>query len=541
MPKFLKNSTIVLLDAGVESYILALYGMAMPSLRPIKKAETKNAPVCGLLGAAAELLVKACLVQAKGKAAMYQNGDISSGVYKFGSEVIEELRRCVRDEDACISYIWNSSEDHKTQKEQLLYCIGKFKLLQAERASGLHAGIGSSRDITVATATDIYEFIQLLSESKKLKPYLKNVPAPEATIRDREVIIEDLSRRYRAAKDDLTKTTLLRNMYLVLPYIPELKPDWIDAFDRIAESPPTEDDLSYLAKTLSDAHSIYLLKNRGGKDGFPVRIEPNNPAALPIAIQNIKRELNSTPDKFNNDVLSANTRLAEKRLDLPLGEFLVDLYALGLKEAGVIADDDQYLTARQTWPFVAAAYSVGGSPRPCWFIIRKCNEIDQLIAFLQKAGSCGNGYLKRRLPELIEALYAYKNGTPSSIGTQKKSDFKELRTFSETRGNIPEEKKMPFTPAFLRKNIVSDAMNAIVCNFVSGQQNAGNCLSKALELETLCPGDRKAALALLHLCNGSSDKHGLISVLRTEHLNGYVSTARKLMFMIDFTENGPSI
>ena len=139
-------------------------------------------------------------------------------------------------------------------------------------------------------------------------------------------------------------------MYLVLPYIPELKPDWIDAFDRIAESPPTEDDLSYLAKTLSDAHSIYLLKNRGGKDGFPVRIEPNNPAALPIAIQNIKRELNSTPEKFNNDVLSANTRLAEKRLDLPLGEFLVDLYALGLKEAGVIADDDQYLTARQTWP-----------------------------------------------------------------------------------------------------------------------------------------------------------------------------------------------
>ena len=41
MPKFLKNTTIVLLGAGIESYILALYGMAMPSLRPIKKAETK--------------------------------------------------------------------------------------------------------------------------------------------------------------------------------------------------------------------------------------------------------------------------------------------------------------------------------------------------------------------------------------------------------------------------------------------------------------------------------------------------------------------
>ena len=66
MPKFLKDNAIVLLDGGVESYLLALYGMAMPSLRPIKKAETKYAPICGLLGAAAELLVKACLVQAKG-------------------------------------------------------------------------------------------------------------------------------------------------------------------------------------------------------------------------------------------------------------------------------------------------------------------------------------------------------------------------------------------------------------------------------------------------------------------------------------------
>lgn len=541
MPKFLKDNTIVLLDAGVESYLLALYGMAIPTHRPIRKAETKYAPVCGLFGAAAELLVKACLVQAKGTAAMYQNGDTSAGVFKFGSDVIEELRRYVRDEDACISYIWGSAEEHKTQKEQLIHCIGKFKLLQAERANGLHAGIGSSRDVTVASATDVYDFIMLLSESKKLKPYLKNVPAPQATIQDREAIIEDLSRRYRAAKDDLTKTALLRNMYIVLPYIPELKPDWIDAFDRIAASPPTEGDLSYLAKTLSDAHSIYLLKNRGGKDGLPVRVEPNNPAALPIAIQNIKRELNSTPDKFNNDVLSANTRLAEKRLDLPLGEFLVDLYALGLKEAGVITNDNQYLTAQQTWPFVAAAYSVNGTPRPCWFIIQKCNEVDQLIAILQKAGNFGNGYLKKRMPELIEALQAYKNSTPSSIGTRKKSEFKELRTFSESIGNISTEKKMPFTPSFLRKNPVSDAMNTIICEFVSGQLNAGDCLAKALGLNKLNAGDKKSALALLPLCVDSDNKHGLISVLRTDHLKGYVSTARKLMFKIDFTENGPSI
>jgi hypothetical protein len=66
--------------------------------------------------------------------------------------------------------MWGSQDNHKMQKEQLLHCIGKFKLLQAERANGLHAGVGSSRDVTVAAASDVYDFIRLLSESKKLKP-----------------------------------------------------------------------------------------------------------------------------------------------------------------------------------------------------------------------------------------------------------------------------------------------------------------------------------------------------------------------------------
>lgn len=105
MPKFLKDNTIVLLDGGIESYLMALYGMAMPSLRSLRKPETKYAPIVGLYGAAAELLVKGCLVQAKGLTAMYKNGDISAGVYRFGSEVIEDLRRYIRDEDGCISYI----------------------------------------------------------------------------------------------------------------------------------------------------------------------------------------------------------------------------------------------------------------------------------------------------------------------------------------------------------------------------------------------------------------------------------------------------
>lgn len=540
MPKFLKDNAIGLLEGGIESYLLALHGMAIPVQRVLRKPETKYAPIIGLYGAAAELLVKGCLVQAKGIDAMYKNGDSACGVYRFGSEVIDDLRRYIRDEDSCIAYIWGDEEDHQEQKEQLLHCLGKFKLHQELRANGLHAGIGCSRDITIAVATDIYEFIQLLSISKKLRPYLKNVPGPESTIRDREAIIEDLTRRLRSAKTDATKVELLRGIYIVLPYIPEVKPDWVDAFDRIAVSPPAEGDLSYLAKTLSDAHSIYLLKNRGGKEGIPVRVEPQNPDALPIAIQNIKRTLSTTPDKFNNDVLTANTRLDESRLDLPIDEFLVDLYALGLEEAGVLTSENKKLTAQQAWPFVAAAYSTNGTPRPCWFIIRQCDEIDQILSYLRKAELCGNGYFRKRLPELLKALQAYKNKEVVTLNRQKGSVFEDIPSLKAKTDNLPDEKRKPFTPAFLRKYPLSDQANTIVCEFISEEKNAGDTLSALLELKTLSVNDKKAVSALLPLCYSTENKNGLISVLRHQDMKSYTSIARKLMFFVDFLANGPS-
>ena len=96
MPKFMKDSALMLLDGGIESYLLGLYGLTLPSTRLRRKQETRYAPVMGLFGAAVELIVKACLVQAKGLLAMYKNGDVSSGVYKFGSEVLDEFQKEIR-------------------------------------------------------------------------------------------------------------------------------------------------------------------------------------------------------------------------------------------------------------------------------------------------------------------------------------------------------------------------------------------------------------------------------------------------------------
>lgn len=542
MPQFLKSQTISLLEGGLETYSLALCGLVLPT-NAHHAQDAKYAPVMGLLGASSELLAKACLVQAQGVQAMYSNHDVSSGKYRFGTEVIEELRKLIRDDNDSVGFMWantdRNSPEYIEQKAILIDYLNKFKLLQELRANGLHAGRGCSRDIAVSVANDVFGFIQMLEKARKLKAYLKSIPAPETTIRDREAIIEDLSRRLASTKNISDKVGYLRNLYLVLPYIPETPPDWIDAFDRIAVAPPTEADVTYLAKTLSDAHSIYLMKTRGGT-GVPVRVENNNPNALPIALQNIKRTLSSTPDKFNNDILTANTRLDENRLDLPIDDFVLDLYALGLEEAGALPAGSK-LTEQQAWPYVVSAYSTQGNPRPCWFIIQACDELEKLIAFLKRAKPIGNGHYKRRCDTVIEMLEAYKGNSEVSISTAKDEIFKEAADFCKNHKNYPRKVENPFTPVFLKKYTFSATVLGILQDYVSEKITASAAIIRITDADPWEDGDKKAALLLLRLCYQEMDKSALTCAIRSEKFKTYWSEIRKIMFFADVFKNGPLI
>ena len=143
------------------------------------------------------------------------------------------------------------------------------------------------------------------------------------------------------------------------------------------------------------------------------------------------------------------------------------------------------------------------------------------------------------MPELIASLQAYKNHTTVCFNAAKDTAFKDLPVCKAKIESMTEEQKNPFTPAFLKKYLPSDQAGAIIQDFVAGIKNAGNTLSALMELESLSENDRKIALTLLSLCYDGNNKNGLISVLRTDHLKGYISAARKMMFVADFIENGP--
>ena len=528
MPQFMKSRAISLLDGGIESYLLALYGLSIPTAHRTKHQETKYAPIVGLLGAAVELVIKACLVQAKGIQAMYKDGDVQSGVYKFGTEVLKEFKAGISKESPEFDFIWKDKNANVEQKATLLLYINKFTILQSLRANGLHAGQGCSRDITVTTANDIFQFFNLLSQGKKLKAYLKNIPAPESTVRDREAIIEDLSRRIANSKSDEDKVGYLRNMYLIMPYIPEDKPEWVTLLDKLTIVPPNKNDVSYLVETLENAHSIYLLKNRGGKEGLPVRIAPNDPNALPIDIQNIKRTLTGIPAEFNQDILSANTRFEQNRLDLPIDDFLLDLFALGVNKAGIL-QNSQFFTAQQVWPFVVSAFSTQGTPRPCMEMIKYCNEYNKLISYLKKANKIGNGYFKRRCSSVIKCVEALRDGTIPDLRKEKDKAFVDSYNFIGREDNT----RKTFTPAYFRKYPISDELAPIIANYMSEELTAGTAIEQALKMKELTNNDRKAIRQLMQGCFSYSNRNGLVAVLRSDLMTGMHSVARKQMFALD--------
>lgn len=99
MPKIMRDRAIELLDGGIESYLLGLYGLNLPIIKRRRKQETKYAPIMGMFGASVELLVKACLVQGKGIAAMYMNEDVSSKMYRSATDCVDELKKLIRNDD----------------------------------------------------------------------------------------------------------------------------------------------------------------------------------------------------------------------------------------------------------------------------------------------------------------------------------------------------------------------------------------------------------------------------------------------------------
>ncbi|OSR68747.1 hypothetical protein BV326_03741 [Pseudomonas syringae pv. actinidiae] len=438
MPRLLSNNAVRLFEASQESLALALICLGSPSRGDLRVESARYSPAIGLIGAAAEQALAAILVQVRGEQAMM----LSPTHFKSARQILGEVRELLRAPVPAASFLTVGVTDAHAHRALVNEATQGFSMLFTQRAAGLHAGSGVSRAVTLMQALKLHSFLGLLATSTRIRPYLDRLPTPLEDVIDQSVLVDDLIQKFQHAQVSSERVTALRSLFLVFPEIPPESPEWLDAFDRSVVT-PTPADIALLLGTLQNASPIRFQRLNPSGAGLNVVVRPNDPNALAIAPQHLRRAFADIPDQFAADVGIANGRLNEGRLDLPPESFLLDLCLLGPEQIPHVLGR-HVLTAQEVWPFVAAALSQQGTERPYWFLVSLVDNIGGLIGQLRLAMRASTQeYFIHKTQAAIQALEAKSQGY--SIGNAH-----ELTAFTVDQFRLAENARAELAAAIER-------------------------------------------------------------------------------------------
>lgn len=532
MPQYLRISTVRLLEASQEALTLALLGLGMPNRGTLRVNCARFAAPVGLIGAAAEQALSAILVQVRGDEALM----LSPTQFKSARDVLRDVRDILRAPVPRASFLTLGVGDPVRHRDQLIQATEGLSLLFGQRAAGFHAGRGPSRAVALVQAHKVLNFLSLLAESTRVRPYLECVPRPPDEVLNRNVLVDDLARRFREAETAGERGDSLRSLFLVLPEVPAEAPEWLDAFDRSAVA-PTAEDINLLLGTLERAAPVRFQRLNAAGQGLHVVVRPQDVNALPIAPHHMRRAFADIADQFAADVGNANGRLDAGILDLPPESFLLDLSVLGPEQIRQVLGR-LTLTAHEVWPFVATALSQQGTERPFWFITSLVDDLGQLIGQVRRAFDAAqrNPFRQRRAAalEAFEALRQRQLLAPPT----------ELAVFVRTAYAKSERAREALIAAVERnrgteRGATAEA-EAVLRRVAAGDVNAGQALTAIVASNSL-EARRYWSRLLAEAATDPEDRNMLVEILRHADLAPARTAARKALKLVDAIAYGPQI
>jgi len=532
MPQFLRTSTVRLLESSQEALALALVGLGIPSRGTFRVETVQFAAPIGLIGAAAEQALSALLVQVRGDESLMS----SATQFKSAREILSDVRELLRAPVPRVSFLSVGVTDPVEHRNKLLQATEGLSLLFSQRAAGFHAGRGPSRAVTLLQASKVVEFLDLLAESSRIRPYLERVPRHQDEILDRNILIEDLARKFSTAETPIERSDSLRSLFLVLPEIPEEAPEWLDAFDRSAVAPTTE-DINLLLRSLENADPVRFQRLNAGGQGLNVVVRPQDPNALPIAPQHLRRAFGDIADQFAADVGNANGRLDAGTLDLPPESFLLDLCVLGPEKLRLVLGR-QTLTAHEVWPFVATAVSQLGTERPFWFLVSMTDDLGQLAGQVRRAFQLvQRDSFRQREALILAALDAQRLRRPLAPPV-------ELAVFARREFARAERAREGLAKALERsretERAASVELEVVLPGVAEGDISPGQVFNLVASMENL-EARRYWARLLAEAATNLEDRGMLAQILRLEEFTPAKTAARKAFKLIDAIAYGPQI
>lgn len=528
MPIYLRHDSIRLLEAATESLHLAISSLGVEKRITFREPTAKWSVEIGLIGAAAELAMSATLVQASGSATIVW----PSGQFKTFSAVLDDFRTLISTAPPSSNFLTKGVADPTTHRRLLHELTLSFRRLAAVRAAGLHAGSGLLWEATVAQGNLVADFLKALSQSTRIRPYLESIPRCLLFDTERTVILEDLSRRL-ATVEGSERNQTLSSIFLILPDVPGEEPEWISAFERISIV-PRDQDIAYLLDILGRALPATMRRTTGGGQGIAVAVRPQDPNAIPIAPQFLRRQFNQIQDQWYADIGSTNGRLEQGFLDLPPTEAVRDVLALGF-EVTHILEEGNHFQAQESWPFIASSLSCNGTPGPYWFLVRRTNDLGQLEAQLARASEVGPRALSRNLEECRIGLESIRSENP--VGREN-APFTALIDNIRRTDPLRERLGEKLNRAAGTDKELLETFSEAIRKIEEEGAPIGPALEAILNLPQLA-GRNYWARTLAEIACDHDDLPVLVRVLAEQGLEPAHTAARKALRRIDFLLYGP--
>ena len=532
MPRLLKNDSIRLIEASIEALGLAQIGICSFRRDELKIEHVRYAAEIGLIGASIELAMNSVLIQAYGKKAIFREER-----YKTASEILHDFRILLNQSSAITLFLTNGIVDNDKHIEKLLELTNRFQFIITSRAHGLHNGLGLSYEITASFFQEVSKFLNLIAQSNNYKPYLPKIPELVGISIDRDILIDDLYNKVNQSKDLEEQKTIISSLFLILPEVPKDLPEWIKHFNSFNIA-PKQNDIVYLVNALEQANPVCLKKVKSGSQTIDVRIDVNNPNAIPISPQFLKKEFIQFKDQFYADISTANGRLKSNQLDLPPQLSVYNAFSIDLFELGILNDGTSF-TAHDSWPFIVRALSVpkNNINAPFWFMIRYTEDKGQLKALLKKAGKIGNTSLKSNIDIAINGIEKIEKNEAININDsyyeQIIDDRNKFTVYLEKFEKTYKTKKY---------NELPEGYNDLIQDMFDEKIHVGEILALIIDDVNLSLEQRRYWVAqLTQVMPEKEDLTTLNEIMNRNDYSMYHTNIRKTFRVMDFFLSGPKI
>ncbi|MBK8879825.1 MAG: hypothetical protein IPN74_15195 [Haliscomenobacter sp.] len=220
--------------------------------------------------------------------------------------------------------------------------------------------------------------------------------------KEKQLLIDEIFQKVIQDSDIESQKSNIASLFILLPEVPQNLPKWLEDFSAFNIA-PKRNDIVNLINSLEQANPVQLRRVRGGLNALPVRIENDNPEAIPIQPQFLRGQFQQFRDRFFADAATANGRLEDDQLDLPPQNSVCECFGIGLKDLSVIDENKPTLTGHEAWPTIASALKVSsnGITFPVWNIVRKTDDFGQLMAQLRRAAILGNAPFRENIEQVL--------------------------------------------------------------------------------------------------------------------------------------------